>query len=135
RNLARALAVDHRGAAPTPGLRGPRAGASRSGSRGVATLGTAPLNVRLDNDANAAALAEARWGAGRRYACVFYATLGTGIGAGLVLDGKVYHGRTGNAVEAGHLSIDRRGPRCGCGKRGCIEALASGPAVARRAKM
>lgn len=90
--------------------------------------------VKLDNDANAAALAEARWGAGRRYQAVFYATLGTGIGAGLVLDGKIYHGRTGAAVEGGHLSINHRGPRCGCGKRGCIEALASGPAVGRRAR-
>ncbi|HWG37239.1 MAG TPA: ROK family protein [Terriglobales bacterium] len=90
--------------------------------------------VKLDNDANAAALAEARWGAGRRYQAVFYATLGTGIGAGLVLDGRIYHGRTGAAVEGGHLSINHRGPRCGCGKRGCIEALASGPAVGRRAR-
>lgn len=92
------------------------------------------LPARLDNDANAAALAEARWGAGRRYRYVFYATLGTGIGAGLVLDGEIYHGRTGAAVEGGHLSLDHRGPRCGCGKHGCIEALASGPAVARRAQ-
>ncbi|MGH9477261.1 MAG: ROK family protein [Terriglobales bacterium] len=92
------------------------------------------LPTRLDNDANAAALAEARWGAGRKYGIVFYATLGTGIGAGLVLDGRIYHGRTGAAVEGGHVSLDPKGPRCGCGKRGCIEALASGPAVARRAK-
>lgn len=90
--------------------------------------------VRLENDANAAALAEARWGAGRGYGSVFYATLGTGIGAGLVLGGQLYRGRTGNAIEAGHLSLERRGPRCGCGKRGCIEALASGPALARRAR-
>lgn len=92
------------------------------------------LPTHLDNDANAAALAEARWGAGRGYGAVFYATLGTGIGAGLVLDGKIYHGRTGAAVEGGHVSINPRGPRCGCGKRGCIEASASGPAVARRAQ-
>lgn len=92
------------------------------------------LPVKLDNDANAAALAEARWGAGKKYSAVFYATLGTGIGAGLVLDGRIYHGRTGAAVEGGHLSLDYRGPSCGCGKRGCIEALASGPALARRAR-
>jgi len=90
--------------------------------------------VKLDNDANAAALAEVRWGAGRGYRYVFYATIGTGIGTGIVLDGKIYHGRTGAAGEGGHVSIDYRGPRCGCGKLGCIEALASGPATARRAQ-
>ncbi|HSB74871.1 MAG TPA: ROK family protein [Terriglobales bacterium] len=92
------------------------------------------IPVKLDNDANAAALAEAQWGAGRGYRNVFYATLGTGIGTGIVLDGRIYHGRTGAAAEGGHVSIDYRGPRCGCGKPGCIEALASGPAIARRAQ-
>src|SRR5450432_721239 len=92
------------------------------------------LPVKLDNDANAAALAEALWGAGRGYRNVFYATIGTGIGTGIVFDGRIYHGRTGAAAEGGHVTIDYRGPRCGCGKRGCIEALASGPAVARRAQ-
>ncbi|HEX6906414.1 MAG TPA: ROK family protein [Terriglobales bacterium] len=90
--------------------------------------------VKLDNDANAAALAEAQWGAGRGYRNVFYATLGTGIGTGIVFAGKIYHGRTGAAAEGGHVSIDYRGPRCGCGKPGCIEVLASGPAIARRAR-
>ncbi|HVA63974.1 MAG TPA: ROK family protein [Terriglobales bacterium] len=93
------------------------------------------LPTRLDNDANAAALAEARWGAGRGFPSVFYATLGTGIGAGWVLAGQVHHGRTGAAVEGGHLSINFRGPRCACGKRGCIEAMAAGPAVARLARL
>lgn len=93
------------------------------------------LPTRLDNDANAAALAEARWGAGRGYHSVFYATLGTGIGAGWVLGGQVHHGRTGAAVEGGHVSINFRGPRCACGKRGCIEAVAAGPAVAKRARL
>jgi len=92
------------------------------------------LPTRLDNDANAAALAEAVWGAGVGYPAVFYATLGTGIGTGFVLDGRIYHGRTGAAAEGGHVTIDYRGPRCGCGKRGCIEVLASGPAVAQRAR-
>ena len=91
------------------------------------------LPVRVDNDGNAAALAEALWGAGRGYRNVFYATIGTGIGSGIVFDGRIYHGRTGAAAEGGHMSIDYRGPRCGCGKLGCIEALASGPAIARRA--
>jgi glucokinase len=90
-------------------------------------------SVKIDNDANAAALAEAKWGAGRGYRNVFYATMGTGIGTGIVFDGRIYHGRTGSAAEGGHLGIDPRGPLCPCGKRGCIEVLASGPAIARRA--
>lgn len=92
------------------------------------------LPVRVDNDANAAALAEATWGAGRGHRIVFYSCIGTGIGTGLVLDGNIYHGRTGAAAEGGHASIDYRGPRCACGKPGCIEALAAGPAIARRAR-
>jgi glucokinase len=94
------------------------------------------LPAVIDNDANAAALAEAVWGAGAGagFSSVFYATLGTGIGTGLVLDRRIYHGRTGAAAEGGHLSIDYRGPLCACGKRGCIEALASGPALAARAR-
>ncbi len=92
------------------------------------------LPTKLDNDANAAGLAEALWGAGVGYGAVFYATLGTGIGTGIIFDGKLYHGRTGAAAEGGHMSIDFHGPRCGCGKRGCIEALAAGPAIAGRAR-
>lgn len=92
------------------------------------------VEPKVDNDANAAALAENLWGAGRGYANVFYACVGTGIGAGIVLDGKIFHGRTGSAAEGGHVSIDFRGPRCNCGKKGCIEALASGTAIARRAR-
>ncbi|MGH9747143.1 MAG: ROK family protein [Candidatus Acidiferrales bacterium] len=95
-------------------------------ARGLPTL--------LDNDANAAALAETLWGAGKGYASVFYVTIGTGIGTGLVLDGSIYHGRTGAAAEGGHVSIDYRGVACSCGKKGCIEALVAGPAVARRAR-
>src|SRR5207248_9256813 len=92
------------------------------------------IPTRLDNDANAAALAEALWGAGRGYSLVYYATLGTGSATGVVFDGRIHHGRTGAAAEAGHLTIDYHGPRCGCGKLGCIEALASGPANAQRAR-
>lgn len=87
----------------------------------------------IDNDANAAGLAEAIWGAGRDYRCVFYATLGTGIGTGITIDGRIWHGRTGSAAEGGHMTIDINGPPCGCGKRGCIEAFASGTAIAARA--
>jgi glucokinase len=90
--------------------------------------------VRLDNDANAAGLAETIWGAGRGYGNVFYVTIGTGIGTGIVLDGKILHGRTGAAGEGGHVSIDYRGPKCACGKRGCIETLAAGPAIGKAAR-
>jgi glucokinase len=90
--------------------------------------------VKIDNDANAAALAESKWGAGRNFRNVFYATIGTGIGTGFVIDGKVYHGRTGLATEGGHVGVDPNGPQCACGKRGCIETLAAGPAIARRAR-
>jgi len=90
--------------------------------------------VRLDNDANAAALAECLWGAGRGYRNVFFTILGTGVGTGILIDGNIYYGRTGAAAEGGHVTVDYKGPRCGCGKYGCIEALAAGPAIAKRAR-
>jgi len=90
--------------------------------------------VKLENDAKSAGLAETLWGAGRGYRNVFYTSIGTGIGAGILFDGRIYHGRTGAADEAGHLVIDYHGPVCGCGKKGCIEALASGTAIAKRAR-
>ncbi|MGA8152110.1 MAG: ROK family protein [Terriglobales bacterium] len=90
--------------------------------------------VKVENDANAAALAEAMWGAGRGYRHIFYAGIGTGIGTGIVCDRRIYNGRTGAAAEGGHMSIDYDGPLCGCGKPGCIEVLAAGPAIARRAR-
>ena len=91
------------------------------------------LPCAVENDANAAALAEARFGAGRGLRSVFYATLGTGIGAGIVIDGKVYHGKNGQAAEGGHVTIDwRSAERCNCGVAGCVEALASGSAISRR---
>jgi glucokinase len=92
------------------------------------------VQARVDNDANAAGLAETIWGAGVGYRDVFYATLGTGIGTGIVLDKRIYHGRTGSAAEGGHVTIDYHGPRCACGKLGCIEVLCSGPAIAKRAR-
>jgi glucokinase len=92
------------------------------------------LPVKIDNDANAAALAEAKWGAARGYRNIFYTCIGTGIGTGIVFDGRIYHGRTGAAGEGGHMGIDMHGPRCNCGKHGCIEALAAGPAIAQRAR-
>ena len=90
--------------------------------------------VKVENDANAAALAEVKWGAARGYRNVFYLCIGTGIGTGIVFDGAIYHGRTGAAGEGGHMGIDINGPLCPCGKRGCVEVLASGPAIARRAR-
>lgn len=92
------------------------------------------LAARLANDANVAALAEAAWGAGMGYRSVFYVTLGTGIGTGIVVQHRIYEGRTGAAGEGGHMTINFRGPLCGCGKRGCIETYASGTAIARRAR-
>jgi glucokinase len=90
------------------------------------------LPCRVENDANAAGLAEALFGAARGASSVFYATLSTGIGAGIILDGKVYHGKNGAAGEGGHLTIDYRSPHiCNCGVPGCIEALASGTAIER----
>jgi glucokinase len=92
------------------------------------------VSARVDNDANAAGLAEVLWGAGKGYRNVFYATIGTGIGTGIILDGKIFHGRTGAAAEGGHMGIQFDGPQCPCGKRGCIEVLTSGRAIAHRAQ-
>lgn len=93
------------------------------------------LPTHVDNDANAAGLAEAIWGAAKGYSSVFYATLGTGIGTGIIFDQKLYLGRTGAAGEGGHVTIDFHGPVCGCGKRGCIEAMASGTGIANHARL
>ena len=90
--------------------------------------------VRVDNDANAAALAEVRWGAARGRRNVFYVTIGTGIGTGIIIGDRILHGRTGAAGEGGHTSIDYKGPICACGKPGCIEVFASGNAIGRRAR-
>ena len=93
------------------------------------------MPIHLDNDANAAGLAEAIWGAGRGYKEVFYATLGTGVGTGIIFNGRIFHGRTGAAAEGGHITIDyRAGKYCNCGKPGCVEALVSGTGIARRAR-
>jgi len=93
------------------------------------------LPCRVENDANAAGLAETLWGAARGCRHVFYATLSTGIGSGIILDGKIYHGAHGAAGEGGHVTIDWRSSAiCNCGTPGCIEALASGTAIARRGR-
>lgn len=92
------------------------------------------LPVVVENDANATALAEWKFGAGRGAQNVVFMTMGTGIGAGLILDGKLYRGTNDLAGELGHQTILMNGPLCNCGKRGCLEALASGPAIARLAR-
>lgn len=94
------------------------------------------LPAMVENDANAAALAEVLIGAAAGCRNIFYVTVSTGIGTGIIIDGKIYHGKNGVAGEGGHVTIDYRSPYlCGCGARGCIEALASGPAMARRARV
>lgn len=89
--------------------------------------------VALENDANATALAEWRWGAGIGARHMIYLTQGTGIGGGLILDGRLYHGANDMAGEVGHHCVAPDGPMCNCGMRGCLEAVASGPAIARAA--
>jgi len=87
----------------------------------------------LDNDANIAALGEWRYGAGRGTHDMLYLTVSTGVGGGLVLNGALYRGLNGLAGEIGHMHLEDDGPLCPCGRRGCLEALAAGPAIARRA--
>ena len=81
-----------------------------------------PLPVFIDNDANVAAIAEANFGAGKQYKDFVFATWGSGVGGGIILDRKIYHGPTGGAGEIGHITIDYNGPKCNCGSRGCIES-------------
>ena len=85
--------------------------------------------VEIENDANLGALAELTWGAGRECSNFVYIKVATGIGAGLVIDGKLLRGATGTAGEIGHTTIDESGALCYCGNRGCLETVASGPAI------
>ncbi len=87
----------------------------------------------IEHDANLGALAEHRRGVGRRTQDFIYVTVSTGIGAGLIFDGQLYRGHQGSAGEFGHMVILPDGPLCNCGNRGCLEALASGTAIARQA--
>jgi glucokinase len=91
------------------------------------------LPVLVDNDANVAVLAEHRFGAARGTRNAVMLTIGTGIGGGLILEGELYRGSTGAGAELGHTVIEADGPRCqgNCPNRGCVEALASGTAIAR----
>lgn len=89
------------------------------------------VQAALENDADAAALGEAFWGAGRGGKQVIFVTVGTGIGVGIVLDGELYRGVDGAHPEIGHQVIDGSGLQCYCGARGCWEALAAGPAMSQ----
>jgi len=91
------------------------------------------IPATLDNDANCAVLGEWWRGAGREVLHLVGLTVGTGIGGGIVINGELYHGASGVAGEFGHTTIDPTGRRCACGNYGCLEAYASGPAIARRA--
>jgi glucokinase len=92
------------------------------------------LPATLDNDANCATLGEWWIGAATGAKHVVGLTIGTGIGGGLILNGKLYHGVSDVAGELGHITIDSTGRKCGCGNYGCLEAYASGPAIAQRAR-
>ena len=94
-------------------------------------LGT---RVILENDANAAALGEKWLGAGRAVDDLCMITLGTGVGGGIVLGGRIWHGMTGMAGELGHITVEAVGPPCGCGSRGCLEQFASATAIERMAR-
>lgn len=90
--------------------------------------------VYLENDANAVALGEYRYGAGRGARAMVYLTISTGIGGGIVVEGQLWRGSHGVAGEVGHMVVRPDGPLCTCGNHGCLEALASGPSIARRAR-
>jgi glucokinase len=91
------------------------------------------ISAFVINDASAAALGEHRYGAGKGVKNLVLFTLGTGIGGGIIADGKLYLGAVGGAGELGHMTVDANGPRCGCGNTGCLEMLASGRAIERDA--
>jgi glucokinase len=92
------------------------------------------LPVRIDNDANCATYGEWWLGAARGGVNVIGVTIGTGVGGGIIIDRHVYHGSSDAAGEIGHVTIDLHGRRCGCGNYGCLEAYASGSAIAERAR-
>lgn len=90
--------------------------------------------VSVDNDANVAALGEHQRGAGQGFAHLLYVTISTGVGGGWILNNRLWRGATGMAGEIGHTVADPHGPACLCGKRGCVERLASGPYLAEQAR-
>ena len=92
------------------------------------------LTTTVENDANAAAWGEFRFGAGSEVSHLIFITLGTGVGGGVISHGVLLRGAQGAGGEMGHITIQATGPRCGCGNHGCLEAMASGTAIARRAR-
>ena len=92
------------------------------------------LPARIDNDANAAALGEYKFGAGKNKKNMVYITVSTGLGGGVIVDGRLMRGANGNAAELGHLTLNINGPACPCGANGCFEMYASGTAIARRTR-
>jgi glucokinase len=87
----------------------------------------------MDNDGNAAALGEHRYGAGQGHGSLLYVTVSTGVGGGWILNGQTWGGADGMAGEIGHMVVDPQGATCPCGKRGCVEVMASGQGIAQRA--
>jgi glucokinase len=100
----------------------------------AALMKAAGLRFELENDANAAAYGEFKVGAGRGSRDMFYMSIGEGIGGAIILDGKLWTGASGLAGEVGHITIDSEGVECACGNTGCLETVASGPNIVRRAK-
>lgn len=92
------------------------------------------LPIKITNDANAAALGEAKFGAGKNYKNSILVTLGTGVGGGIVIDGKLFEGNKSAGAEIGHMVIERGGAQCSCGRQGCFEAYSSATALKRRTK-
>lgn len=92
------------------------------------------LKVKITNDANAAALGEAKYGAGKKYKNIIMITLGTGVGGGIIIDGKIFEGNLGKGAELGHSVLVLDGEQCSCGRKGCFEAYASATALIRDTK-
>ena len=92
------------------------------------------LPVKITNDANAAALGEAKFGAGRKYQNLLMVTLGTGVGGGIIIDGHIFEGNLGKGAELGHMVVVIDGEQCSCGRKGCLEAYASATALIRDTK-
>ncbi|MGL4449950.1 MAG: ROK family protein [Sarcina sp.] len=92
------------------------------------------IDTFLDNDANAATLGEYLFGAGQGTENMVYITASTGVGGGAILNGRIYRGSTSNALEIGHTTVSRYGRECGCGNKGCVEAMSSGIYIGKMAK-
>ena len=93
-----------------------------------------PYPIRLTNDANAASLGEAKYGAGKSYETIIMLTLGTGVGGGIIINGKLFEGNEGKGGELGHVVVQVDGEQCSCGRKGCLEAYASATALIRETK-